>query len=654
MIPKEDLKTHSTGYQSAITWRTLSALLFAAAAVQPIVIYLSLVGSEALIGLSLITYGGGFGMGYSMYVFTSVGGQILWLVVLLWSWLAQIAGSPLSRKEVFMIYTFYPLIVGAALLFINPIFNLYVANSEIIEGLGLADFIPWWWAPRGLLGQASFASRSLFSQGMLTPTMLSLLLFFLQALCGIALGVFSYQRFAVVEKLDFPAATTSASGLLAIADRNPDTLRPMVVGIGLGLIFGFFSFALPTIMMAPSLSFIPRGLIDFTYLVETSYPGAAFGIDVTWTNIAVGFVIPFKILLIQALASILARTIGNFLLVQYGIWPDWAPNYGLGWNFARSSLYFWTSVTIGLSLAAVFVPIILHPKRFANVFRLLMRSSSRNVREEVSPKILLLAFVGSTSIAVILFNQLVPDFPAYILPIFVMGWSFFGTVVAANASGVTFQGFWVPYLKESLIYYSGYKNPSGWFAKDYLMLSQEGASHCANLKMANLCGVSTKEYIVGFAISIIISILFGLLYASLFWTTAPIPSSVYRFTVEGWPIMALEMSRWTKWLWTGIIFKTDIILASLGIGSAIAFISDFIGSPWLLIASVTGINTMPSIALSQLVGGLLSKILESQIGETWKKAKSLITVGMFIGSGIMLGFGSTFGIIRGSMWVLPY
>jgi hypothetical protein len=172
--------------------------------------------------------------------------------------------------------------------------------------------------------------------------------------------------------------------------------------------------------------------------------------------------------------------------------------------------------------------------------------------------------------------------------------------------------------------------------------------------MANLCGVSTKEYIVGFAISIIISILFGLLYASLFWTTAPIPSSVYRFTVEGWPIMALEMSRWTKWLWTGIIFKTDIILASLGIGSAIAFISDFIGSPWLLIASVTGINTMPSIALSQLVGGLLSKILESQIGETWKKAKSLITVGMFIGSGIMLGFGSTFGIIRGSMWVLPY
>jgi hypothetical protein len=589
-------------------------------------------------------------------VFSAVGGQILWLVVLLWSWLATIVGRGLTVKETFVIFTFYPITVGSALLFINPILYLYIANSYITKSLGLVEYIPPWWAPTGTSGLLAYTARSLLSPPMLMPTTTIMLVSILTYLADISLGVFAYQRFAVVEKLDFPAASTQAQAIITIAQREVSKIRVLMLSGLVGFIFGLFSWLIPSVLGA-TFRFIPRGLTDFTYLIESQYPGASFGIDLTWTLFAAGFMVPLRILAIMMFTGLVAHSVGDFLLVQNHIWPDWAPGYGLGWNFLRSNLYFWTSVTIGLAIAAVCVPMVLHPRRVARVFTSLAKKADADNRileeSRIPSKLLLILFFIATGGGVLLFTILLPDFPLYLTILFVIGWSFFATMVSTHSVGLTWGGFGVPYLKELMIYYSGYTNPSIWFTP--LMISQGGVFHAAHLKMASICNVTVSEYVKAYVFTILISLSFGFLYVSLFWQTAPIPSSIYKFTVSGWPVIALETARMTKWLWTGILFKTDVILWSIGVGAAIAAATDLIGVPWVLISIVTGLNTLPSQGIAMVIGGIIGKIMERGIGhERWSSIRSLIVVGISIGDGLSFAIGSAAMIIAGSMWSLPY
>jgi len=641
--------------ESAITWRTISALVFAAAVVQPLIIYLTLVGSPGLIELSLIGWGGGFGLGYSVAIFTALGSQILWLVVILWTWISRMFGRELSLKETFMIYAFYPSTVGTSMLFLIPIFRLYVANSIIVEELGLAAHIPEWWAPRGVDAEIVYRARGFFVRPMLLPVLIPLAVTILTYVCDLSLGLFAYQRYAVEEKLDFPAASSYARGLMIISGAEKRGSNILMSAAAIGIAYGILSWLLPSLTGIKVLQLLPRGITDFTYLIEGKFPGASFGIDFTLGLLVSGFVVPLKVLATMAITGIAAYTIGNHYLVKYGIWPDWAPQYGLGWNFARSQLYWWTSVTIGLALAAALVPLALHPKEVVRLFTFPIGSSA-GVRSGATRGYLFLCiFLASSLISVLIFHLLIPGFPILLAILFVVGWSFFATMASAQASGVTFRGFWVPYAKESMIYYSGYSAPEAWFGKDFLMFSQGGSAHAASLKMAAMCGVKISDYIKGFLIASTIGMAFGFIYVSLFWKTAPIPSYVYQFTLTGWPIMALEMSRWTKWLWTGVIFKTNVILASIAIGAAIVTVTELLGAPWVLISIVTGLNTLPSVSIIQLIGGVVGFFLSRRLGrERWREIAPIIVVGVLLGDGVVIALGSALSIVFGSVWSLPY
>jgi len=234
--------------ESAITWRSFSALLFAAAVVQPLIVYLTLVGSEGLVSLSLIGWGGGFGLGYSLAVFTALGGQILWIVVILWSWIARSFGRELTVGETFTIFAFYPVTVGTAILFILPIFRLYVANTKIVEDLGLSSFIPSWWAPRGPEGLLAYGERSLVSTPMLMPTLLTIGVVLLTYASDLSLGLFAYQRYAQVERLDFPAASTYARGILVLTGAEPRGRDVLMSAAAMGILYGIFSWLLPLVI----------------------------------------------------------------------------------------------------------------------------------------------------------------------------------------------------------------------------------------------------------------------------------------------------------------------------------------------------------------------------------------------------------------------
>ena len=648
--------------KKALTWRSISAILFAAALVQPLIIYLTLIGSPGLIELSLLGFGGGFGMAYGTGVFLSFGYNILWLVVLFWTFLAELGGGKLSPGETFFVFAFYPMTISLSLLFLMPIFNLYVANSPYVEGLGIASMIPSWWAPRGALADLAYLQRSLFSEGMIKPVALSIIvLVILGTIADISLGVFTYQRFVEVEKLEFPAQTANAVALVTLSGTNKNRKRVLYVSATLGFLYNLFSWFLPYALGVPVLQVFPRGVQDATGLLETIWPGATFGIDATLFTILAGTIVPFKVLIVMAMTAIVAYTVGNNYLVRNDIWVDWAPNLGLGWNYARSQMYWWTSVTIGLALAAAIAPLVLRPKSFINFLKSFSGSYSANRNKSssetpISLKILMLGFLGSTFSAVILFHFLVPEFPLWILVFLTVGWSFLATTVSTQSAGVTYGGFWIPYLKEFAIYYSGYRGADAWFGRDYMLLSLGGINIAGMLKMGKLCGVGVREYLKGYVITVIATVAFGILYVSILWKAAPIPSYSYPFTVSGWPVMALESARWTKWLWQGILFKTDVIISALIAGFAIFAISDFVlHMPWVLIAMLTGISILPSITLGQFVGGVIGQILPRFIGrEWWDNNKTLLLVGVAIGDGLGIALGTVLLVISKSMWMLPY
>jgi len=637
----------------ALTWRSLSALLFGAAVIQPLMIFLTLVGAGGLITLGLIGFGGGFGMAYNMFIFLNLGSQMLWLVVLFWVFLGRSFGKDITPQEAFIIFTFYPITVSVALIFVMPIFNLYVANSEIIEGLGLAQYIPPWWAPRGEDALFVQMQRSLLSKPILIPTAMTVLVTVLTLLCDLSLGIFAFQKYAVVEKLEFPMQSTFAQGLIAATGADPNKKRILMVSIFAGFLYSLGSFLIPS-FLGTEIRIPPRGLADFTYVLETKYPGAVFGVDLTWVSIASGFVIPFKIVAAAAVTGLIAYTAGNYMLVKEGIWPDWAPGYGLAWDYARSNLYWWISVIIGLSIAAASASIGLHPRRLIRIF--IPSKQKVNVQEEIPGKLLLALFLVASSAGILMFHLLIPDFPIHMLILLSIGWSIFATLVGTMAAGVYWGGTWIPYLKEQMIYYSGYRNPSAWFGRDFMLLSLGGISHASNLVMARFLNVSLKEYIKGFFFAMTVSIIFGFLFVSMFWRMAPIPSYTYPFTISGWPIMALETARWTKWLWTGILFKTDVIIKSALIGIAIAAISDFVfHAPWALISMIIGLTTLPSITLAQFAGAILSKVFERQFGkEKWNSIKTLVLIGLGIGDGLGIALGTAMMATAVSIWVLPY
>ncbi|MEM2465425.1 MAG: hypothetical protein QXL85_07450 [Candidatus Bathyarchaeia archaeon] len=635
-------------YERALTWRSILAIIFAAAVVQPLILYLTLIGSPGLIELSLLGFGGGFGIAYGTGIFLAFGYNILWVVVLLWYLLSEIGGAKLSAGEIFFIFAFYPMTISMTYIFLTPIFNLYVANSPFPGELGIKN-IPYWWAPQGELADLTYLQRHLLSPGILRPVLLNLVInVVLVTIADISLGLFTYQRFVEVEKLEFPAQTANALAVLTLSGTERGKKRVLYLAATIGFMYNMFSWFFPYALGITVFRLFPRGLQDATSLIETKWPGAVFGVDTTLFTILAGAVIPFKVVFAMAITAIATYIFFNPYLVSSNIWVDWAPNMGLGWNYARSQMYWWTSVTIGFALAVALSPMILRPGSFARLFKSFATSSTLGL------KLLLLGFLGSTSVAIIIFHILVPEFPLWILVFLTMGWSFLATTVSAESAGVTFGGFWVPYLKEFTIYYSGYRDVDAWFGRDFMLLSLGGANITGMLKMGSLCGVRPNEYLKGYLITVIATVIFGFLYVNILWQAAPIPSYSYPFTVSGWPIMALELVRWNKWLWMGILFKTPVILGSFVTGFALCVIANVLHLYWLPISILTGISMMPSIVLGQFIGGLINQIAPRFLGRWWEDNKRLLLVGIAIGDGIGITIGTVLLIISRSMWMLPY
>jgi hypothetical protein len=632
-----------TSYNKALTWRSFLALVFACTVLQPAIMY-----------QYLITGGG--------LPFSS------WLVILLWVELGRLLGNPLRKEEVFIINAFELTAINWAWLFIYPLKNLYYTLSPITEQFGFATLIPSWWSPVGESANHLIDIRTFLHPAWTIPILVMIGAAALTLIANISIGYLCYQLYVVTEKLAFPTQSASALTIVIVAEGKPvERVRVLMMSALLGASYAFLSLMLPS--LAPLLRFLPRGTLDLTYLLDSPLPGSSFGIDLTLFTIVTGFIIDIRYLAAQFASSIAVYVIGNHFLIKkeyggLGIWEEWKPGMALSVIYSRSGLYFWISMAIGLGLAITFIPLALNPSILIRAFKKLGRLGEGPAFSTTS---LLGLFFGSTLASVALTHILVPDFPVWILILFSVGWSFFASFLSASATGYS-GGFSIPRLTESVIYFSGYRGIDIWYANFITwggsvpttvglpLIATGGGSISGQFKMADMVGCRIREFIFALVLVTILGWIMSFLFSSLFWWAAPIPSSAYPYTVTGWIVEVMERNRMVNWLWTGILFKTDVILEGFGVGAILSFISHFLHLPFLPVAVAGGILVSIDAVTAQFIGGLISQFLIApRIGkERWRMCAPLVWTGIFIGDAAVGTLTSAISLVSKAQWIIPY
>jgi len=644
-----------------LTWRSVLALIFSLFLVQPVMIYYYLISAQW----------------FPLQA---------WIVILLWSEIAQFLGSPLSKQELFILLSFQWMASYYAQLFsmggpYDLVKNAYMAYSPEAQALGISQYVPSWWVPpQSELIRLTMERTFLYLDPVwLIPLGIAVLALIFNMVADISMGYFTYSLYVKVEKLQFPAARAAAETVLTLAERDPLHMRILMLSILFGALYDLFVSFLPYLLgpyLASGGAAIYTVLLpiaqtfDMTPVIAHFLPGFGFAFTLNLMTSPAGyisgFILPIDICLAQFLGAFSYYCIGTHLITRFNLWPAESP-YDISWPLAilvqRSQLYFYTSLTIGMALAATFLPMLIRPKSFIRAFSSLAKA--KGAEGEGPPLYLLLAaFLGACTGGMLLVYFLT-GFPLWILAIFMIGGSFFASFMGASAAGVTTTGFNVPMLPQLMIYLTGWQDKRIWFAPTNIYAGGPGIAQA--FMQADILKARKSEYIKTYILIFFVGVLVTILFVSYLWTLSPIPSGAYPATMVYWPVDAMNWARWQVWMWSGYLFRKELLIGGFAIGSVIYLITDLIfHKPYFLVAFISGAYgswfgyTMQlPYTLAQLIGSIIGNVVVARV----ISRRTKIPYGVFayrffmgttIGWGLMESIRALLVLVSRAMWLLPY
>lgn len=621
----------------ALTWRVILAYLFIIAVIQPAIVYNWLVnGLWGLAGLSS------------------------WAVILLWVGLTRRMGSPLTSREIFAIR----MIDSAGLMYTGYYFayilrNMYFVNSEIAKLFGLQHEVPRFFSPLGEDFLRVSLRRTFIDPSWTLPILICIVLPVLfTAIANYILGLIAFSLYVREERLVFPIASWDARMMMAFGERDLSKIRVISLAIAGGALYGFMTSGLATIFGRPM---VPRLLIDFTGILENALPGGAFAFTTDFLAYAIGFILPIKYTAAQLVSSIALYFFGNYYVTINDLWPDeckWQPGRGILWNFNMSTIYFWNSFTIGWGIAAAIIPLIVRYKTVIRAFKGIGRSLSGGGSAGsilFNAKYLILIYLAIAATAITIVRTLVPGFPIWILLLFTIGMSFIITLLQTHSAGIM-VGINIPYLRETMIYFSGYRGLDIWFIPPEMMLYLGGSGITQQILQASMLNVNLKEYTRIYFLLVSLGLVGSFVFVSLFWSLYPIPGHAYPYTISGWPVEAMNFWRWQSWLWTGYLFRREWMLSGFGLSAILYLISDFVlHDASIPIAMMGGMLTQIHVALAQFAGSLLSIAAAKYIGKKfWDENRGFIYMGLILGDSLVSAFLLLIQLVNRSIWLMPY
>jgi len=498
------------------------------------------------------------------------------------------------------------------------------------------------------------------------PLLVMILSTSLGIVANISMGFFAYSVYVKTEKLEFPAASAQADTIITLAEREPLQTRALMLSAFFGILYNLLVSFIPFIF-GPFLSsggittYVAISPVaadyDISPVIASVLPGAGFAFTLNLINYLPGLLLPLDISLSQFIGAFAFYFLGTYLITNLKLWPLESP-YSQSWTInlliERSNLYFYTSVVIGLSLAATFIPFILRPKTLIGAFSGIWRSTT--LTEEGTPALLMALFIIACLCSVFLVYYLT-GFPIWILLLFTLGGSILASFLSVSSSGVTFTGFNIPYLRELMIYLSHWPNREIWFAP--VTLYTGGAGVAIAFKQADLLNANKNEYIKAYVLTVALGLIMSFIQVSYLWWLSPIPSVAYPATITVWPVNALNWARFQNWIWRGYIFREEIISYSFVIGAILYMVLYFLKKPFLLISFITGTQLGVAITLAQLVGcmvghKIIMPLMDRRRTGMFRMLRGRIVMGITIGWGFMEFLKALLILIGRSMWLLPY
>jgi len=529
-----------------LTWRTFLAIFFASFVFIPISLYLQLTVGAVL-------------------------GGITFIIAILFNELSRMYGRPINRHELFVIYTSTE--AAATTWMVTYVYRAYFVTSPLlrsfsISGVSLEKLIPLWWAPPTT--SQAYIIRTIFHPDFLIPIVISTSFGILLVITEMALLMLTTKLYIDAEKLPFPFASITVEMIDTLTVREKSRLSIFAETAVLGAFMGFLIHGLS---ISLGIQLIPFPWFDLTGISSQFLPGAILGIATEPLTYVTSLLVPWNVAINMIVSSIFCWVFLNwaFLEIWPGIFPKWKQEFLTSMKIStilqRSSIYIWM------------VPQFLY----------------------------LFGTIGSVA----LFHALVPDFPVLIPLILSVGLTFIFGVVGARTIGEA--GYGLPInasiIWNGAVYLVNYKGADAWLIQPSIG-GAFASSWTQSVKVAYLTRTRPIDFIKAWWLAYIAYHIFGWFWVDFFWKIAPIPSSVYPYSMIQWPVQLLQTG---MWMTRQIDFRTEILASSFSLMLIALIIGDIFASKFLMPFSATGLvlgtTTIPPYAFAIFIASTLSRFL---------------------------------------------
>ena len=661
--------------ENGLTSRTWPVILYGAFILMPANIYLMLVAGQSLLG------------------------PISFIALILWVEAARLSRKPLSTAEAFIVYSVSAVAAGQMLFYMYAIYPAYFRVSEIsnsalfsfkdpVSGVlkTFGEAAPTWWAPpREIVMQRSFLHKA-----WIIPLLVGAASWFCHMLADLSMGVLGRELFIKVEKLPFPYAHPPAEACKALTRNDPEPKKVFTICGLFGTVWGLLVYF--PVAMGKSIVDFPIPWADFNRSLHSVLRGASFGVGTDILAFTGGFIVPMRVIISMLIGAFAIQFFGNAwatgglaeLLGRMGLEgiadsPAWQ-----GINAATHQQYFnrfiegmgisqvlpnqmfvWMPVFIGGMVTAGLLHIVSSPRQLVSTFKGLLQTS-RATRQEQTLSILplVIIFVSSVVGAVILFRILNPDFPWYVIGPFALFWSLLFSMIDIRAVGTTGYRIEPPYVREGLLVSMHPKNINVWFSPWPVALGS--STWVQNFKTAELVNCQPRSLILAYLVAYPVGMVANLVFVSIFWSIAPIPSAVYPYAEIVLPVWANNLCIWisaampnasegTKQL-VSQLFNVPWMLATAGIFTAIFIVGRVFKRAELSVIGLAVGMVMPlPFAVSLFIGGMMARYIRGKTGPEWFAVnRNIIVAGLAVGEGVVIGLFAAIAALKNSLIALPY
>ena len=630
-------------FYPGLTWRSFLAMIMAALIFLPASIYLWFaVGSSVSIAATYVT-------------------------VSLFSALARIYGTELTKQELFIIYSIVGGIGGAQPLYYWLVYRSYYVNNPLslefkLNGIPLRQYVPVWLSPPPT--SVAHQLRTLLHPDWFFAIAVNVIFATLGLTAEITLGIVFSYLYIEVEPLPFPFAQIDVAMINTLHERKPQDMLYFLLSLTGGAIYGTLLYLIP-LVLGPQAQVIPYPWIDFTAYTQFFLPGAAIGIATDPLGFLYGMILSPSLTFSMMLGSFATWIFGNTLTLTVfkDFSSDWVKEYTPGMGIflimQRAGLRLWLSFFMGISFGlAIYILIIIRDKLIASLKALSKLGKIKGGPGYPPPKILFGAFFAATTLSVILYIILVPGIPIWLPFVVSIGLSLVVASVGARVYGelgLTFTPDFVYNMWKAAIYFSPYQGYAGWIFTPALA----GFStpwYVNATKVAYATRTRPMDYYKAAIISFVLVTVLGLVFTDFFWRMAPIPSFMFPYVMGLWPNYAISDSLFAT---RQIVIRPDQILMGMGVaifGSFGIYALSKIGIPLNPIGLIGGMYSLPPYTIMVFLMSLVSEYGLTRIlgKEKWYSIRGIVLAGFLAGVGIVVAIGTTITLISKASWIWPW